>query len=477
MIQQLFNDINNTLDTKNTIDTNDTNDTNDIITTTYIRLDDMKEINVKREKSTLIDGLRTILCEEPMDQDLDLMNNGKQRSETRDSDKMLLNLLYTIGVDMNILAQLIKESPTESWNQRIIHSGLTKEIVCQMLSQKYDSKHHRSEDMQRIMSFYPYNIRLTDFSGYFEKREISASEPLEEKENMDPDPKMILSNFQDMFTESSNNDQNGEIISIFVQGNTRSEDMYMKIHILNKLLIVKMLFGKEQHTDNLVKYMQQEGKAIGENLWELEIPIYDSSFIQIIINWFKKQDIGQAMKTISVGNLNINKYYYTIFKLLKNLSAINNDDLISSNGSIYESKPDDSIYKSKPDDWFNKPAEGRYIPTGDSDIEENDGNGIDHYIYHNHCVDNIYRLDAGITNYSREPHIMWNICFNSQIQDVEKYIPESMKSKLNDKKLVSFGEYVHANEVTMGMIDFLATNLPVGKTHVHVIEALDSCWD
>lgn len=197
-------------------------------------------------------------------------------------------------------------------------------------------KYCRSEDMQRIMSFYPHNIRLTDFSGYFEKNDDVIDEHNEVKETIqDITFDQINTRFQNLLYLS------GEVISIFITGCTRNEDMYINIHPIC----------------NFIEYIKQEGSYCDENnVWLLHIPIDESSFTKIIINWFKKQDIHATTKTISVGNLNIFRYYYNIFKLLKYLSnCTDTNNLISNDTRITEAE-----YESKPDDWFNLPAEDKY---------------------------------------------------------------------------------------------------------------------
>lgn len=91
----------------------------------------------------------------------DFVNNKKQRSNARRGDQICLDVMHAINLSLTELVEFIKESKIVCWNQHIIKSGLTKEYIVSLLSQKYD-KSCRSEDMQRIVSLYPYNLRLTD---------------------------------------------------------------------------------------------------------------------------------------------------------------------------------------------------------------------------------------------------------------------------------------------------------------------------
>ncbi len=483
-MQQLFDDISKAISVIEPIPTDNENE----LTTTYVRLDDMKEIKVNRNKPMLLRSIAGLLQEDDIIS-VDLTNNRRHRSDTRNNDETILSVMYALNISMDIFAELIKESKIECWNKRIIDSGLTKSDVILMLSHCYDKKYspcgkdYRSEDMQRVMSFYPYNIRFTDFSGYFEKVDdmINQYDELKETENIQ---EITHDQINQIFHDSlSFSDPSlGEVISIYISGYTRNDDLYVNIKVLEGMMVVKILFDKTLYSSNFTEYVKKEGSYCDKNnAWELHIPTDDTPFTKIIINWFKKQDIRTTIKTISVGNSNIYRYYYNIFKLLKNLSILTDDlNILPNNNNTPE-------YESKPDDWFNLPADGKYIPTGDSDIEDQ-GNGIDHYIYHNHCVNGIYQLNAGITNGRYEPHVRWNLCFDKHLYHcIDKFVPESIiesiieshrKSQNNNMMPISlsFGEFVHVNDITLGIIDFLATN-PIGTRHKHMIQALDDSWD
>ena len=402
------------------------------------------------------------------------LNNKEQLSKIRRYDKMKLKVGHCLAIDLDDIVQMIKESKIEPWNQNIINSGLTKENIINMLSTRYedlispDGKNYRCEDMQRIMSLYPCGIRFTDLGGFFEK--ISN-----ENLGQNPDPVLgpDLDFIKNIFKEVIPSQASSEMISIFIPGygNTKNEDIYLSMEVLEKCIIIRTLFENTNLSDELTQFMILEG--LFENDWlTVMIPIDGTPFTKTIIHWFRKQDIGSGGEIAKVGNTGILKYYLNVLNLLKDISMIDShmDNNLKSIVSL-------SSFESKiPEDlWFLRQAEGKHIPTGDSDIE-NESNKIDHYIYHNHIVDNVYRLDAGVTNYGK--FIRFNLYFNDQIDidsDTLTYlISENIKT--HHSLIRSFGETVHDNDITRSLIDFLARE-PVGHLHKYIIDVLDKLWD
>lgn len=391
----------------------------------------------------------------------DLVNDKNQKSKTRRKDKVLIDVMYALGMCIDSLTQMIKDSKVECCNKHIIASGLAKENVIAMLSQQYDDlispcgKKYRSEDMQRVMSFYPYNIRLTDFEGYFEPREINQNNDSDNEEQKQ-EPEFDIDLFKNPLPSQ---------ISILIPGYEEDKHIYLSIQILDQSMIIRILFEKTNDND-LIRFMLTEGNYEDEWL-KLMIPIDQSPFTKTIIDWFKKQDIFLTTKIImDVGNSWILMYYLNILKLLKNSSL-----LTCTNDSFNFTHLSNFDHTFDPDDWFLKPAEGKHVPTGDSDIEDQ-GNQIDHYIYHNHVVANVYRLDVGVTNYGKRQYLKWNICLNNQIKPSEAILLFSEKYADN----MSIGEIVHDNDITRGLFDFLATQ-PIGQKTKYVIETLINLWD
>ncbi len=432
----------------------------------------------------LTNAIRVTLSVNDNNIDRDFVNNKKQRYKIKKDDEMKLDVLIALGIYMDELIIMIKESKIECWNQFIINSGITKENIITILSQKYDEivspdgKNYRNEDMQRVMSLYPYNIRLTDLGGYFEKMNDDIVETEQPKRHFDHI--IICMKFQELLQtlKGSENKDIGETISIFVPSFSEQRDIYFNIQILDDLMFVRILFDKTNTSEGLIKFMTLLGSF--ENEWlKLTVLIHNTcSLTKCFVEWFRKQEINLTsesecvdldLDSTYVGNSDILTYYHRILKLLVNISMNGNDYHLPKLATM-----DKFSVNYEKDAWFLKPAEGKHIPRIDSDIE-NETNKINNYIYHNHILDNIYRLDAGLTNYGK--FIRWHICFNDQIIEKSdigmRLISEHMKTKYSS---MSFGNTVHDNQITRSLIDFLAHG-PITQKHKYVLDTLDKLWD
>jgi hypothetical protein len=451
-------------------------------------------------------------------QSRDFVNDKKQRSETRDSDRMILRTLYCIGVGIDTLALLIQSSDTECWNQHIIASSLNhqpdqlKTKIVQLLTKSYDTlvspdgKSHRSEDMQRIMSLYPYNIRLQDLGGFFEK--VTYIHQAEKEEDLEPDYQMIRNKFQTL----PRPEQSYERICLFVPNGKKN--VWLNFDISETQMITRLWYeNRYWWSDDLIDSLMMIGHGPGagsrsmpseseieshdgkddEKWLELEVLINLSDpLTNKIIDWLRKQDIFLTIQTTqrpNVGNTWIMYYYTQLIKLLKRISNSKPDIPIS----ISDLPSFSNHYE--PDAWFLMQAEGDHphTHTGDSDAEDEVGNKIHHYVYQNHIVNNVYRLDVGVANYGNPNKYLWwalslNECLKESESDSESESDHGRsrsllskrlwKDSMNENQSICVWGISHQNEIVMTLIDFLASQgQNIGSTHRYVIKALCKLTD
>lgn len=292
------------------------------------------------------------------------------------------------------------------------------------------------------------DIKFGNLSGFFEK---PLSEDPEDK-NLLPDITNIKKIFNQIPIEG--NDRISVYVPIYENYIYLNIDIGPGYVVINQTYDFDLSETRNKHDD---AFMVVHGSL--ENDWyNLKIIIDNNDpLTKIIIDWFRNFDIDTIGVVTEINRpRRYTAYFDHLLLLLRNLSS--QDSGLSSCIPLFE-----HVYEKN--DWDLQPVEG---------IEDN--NGIKCYLYHNHVVDNVYRLDVREHNY--DSHLRYHLSFNNKIDKNDPMHPVAILAKdtLLDKTFYdSIQDYVENNELTRELFNILSKS-PITHKHRCVIATLYMIW-
>jgi len=461
----------------------------------------------------------------------DFINDIEQNKEIKDLDFEKLNSLYKIGIDLDSIITIILNSTKICESRAILKSKLNKNAIISILEtpqiklQDLSQTTSFREDMYRIALLYPYNIHLSDLTGFigtYNNTLISSKNNIlsnsEEGNN-------ILSISKDGNNILSNSEEGNNIPSIPKEENNIPSIPKEENNILlipkegNNILIIP-----KEEGNNILSNTEEEN-IIGNKYFKLGAidEKYDGlQMIRIFIPGYNTEDCTYLNIKIMDNNIQIyglfgidsSKRY--LFKLMKKYGIfdgqwivlniiysrckmietifnwfrkydINNCDFKTNIGRICFDKYICNIFELlwnlswiKNDEYlvqfskFESYCNISYLFQGMNLLS------AEYYLYRNHNVDNIYSLD--VVKIKDMPLLKWSLVFNDKLSNKNILHPARFIIDDEDKnntmhyyhKFIS--DVIYDNEISRSLFETLATS-PISLKHQHIISILISFWE